>query len=51
MSAFARNAERAGRLSRKGALDRMSPNAERALLPTSRGNDDERALVPMALIV
>jgi len=47
---FARNAERAGRLSRKGALDRMSPNAERALLPTSRGKDDGRALAPTALI-
>ena len=47
---FARNAERAVRLSCKGALDRMSPSAERALLPTSGGNDDERALVPMALI-
>jgi hypothetical protein len=32
------------------ALRRMSPNAERALLPTSRGKDDERALVPIALI-
>ena len=47
---FARNAERAGWLSRKDALDRMSPSAERALLPTSRGKDDERALVPTALI-
>ena len=48
---FARNAERAGRLSRKVALDRMSPSAERALLPTSRGNNDERALVPTALLI
>ena len=42
--------ERAGRLSRKGVPHRMSPSAERALLPTSRGNNDERALVPTALI-
>jgi hypothetical protein len=28
----------------------MSLSAERALLPTSRGKDDERALVPTALI-
>src|SRR5205085_9777601 len=47
---FARNAERPGRLLRKGALDRMSPSAERALLPTSRGKDDGRALAPTALI-
>jgi len=48
---FARNAERAGRLSRKGVCHRMSPSAERALLPTSRGNNDERALVPTALLI
>jgi len=30
--------------------DRMSPSEERALLPTSRGKDDERALSPTALI-
>src|SRR5438067_564923 len=47
---FARNTERAGRLSRKGALHRMSSSAEGALLPTSRGKDDERALMPAALI-
>src|SRR5437660_11097094 len=29
----------------------MSPSAERALLPTSRGNNDERALVPTALLI
>src|SRR5205085_9315903 len=48
---FARNAERAGRLSRKGVRHRMSPSAERALLPTSRGNNNERALVPTALLI
>ena len=31
---FARNAERAERLSRKGVCHRMSPSAKRALLPT-----------------
>jgi hypothetical protein len=44
------NAERAGRLSRKDALHRMYPTTERALLPTRRGEDDECALVPTALI-
>src|ERR1041385_2236641 len=29
---------------------RLSPGAERALLPTSRAKDGERALVPMALL-
>src|ERR1051325_9788694 len=48
---LARNAEHAGRLSCKGALDRMSPSAERALLPASRGEDDERAPVPTALLI
>ena len=43
--------ERAGRLSRKGVPHRMSPSAERALLPTSRGNNDERTLVPTALLI
>src|SRR5689334_10173615 len=47
---LARNAERAGRLSRQDASDRMSRSAERALLPTSRGKDDERPLAPTALI-
>ena len=48
---LARNAEHAGRLSCKGALDRMSPSAERALLPVSRGEDDKRAPVPTALLI
>ena len=47
---FARNAECAGRLSCNGHPIRMSPSEERALLPTSRGKDDERALSPTALI-
>ena len=32
-------------------LDRMRPSAERALLPTGRGKDDERPLVPKALLI
>jgi hypothetical protein len=35
----------------QSALGRMSPSAERALLPTSRGKDDECALVPTALLI
>ena len=46
-----KDAERAGRLSRKGVLHRMSPSAERPLLPTSRCNNDESALVPTALLI
>jgi hypothetical protein len=47
---FARNAERAGRLSRKDTSHGMSPRAERALLPTSRGKGDECTLVPMTVL-